>query len=111
MTQVKDIFLEEFRRIREQPATHSEIEDAKQYLLGSIPFRVTTSKSVAEQLLQIERFGLGFDYLDQFRQKVRSVTPQDVQSVATKHLDPDHIVVVAVGAVNEKGVPLSEKKR
>jgi zinc protease len=110
LAQVKSMFLEEFRRIRNEPATNNEVEDAKRYLLGSIPFRITTSDQVAEQLLQIERFHLGFDYLDQFRQRVGAVTPADVQAVALKHLDPDKLILVAVGAVDATGKALPEKK-
>jgi zinc protease len=110
LTQVKTIFLEEFRRIRDEPAKDNEVEDAKRYLLGSIPFRITTSDNVAEQLLQIERFHLGFDYLDEFRKRVGAVTPADVQAVARKHLDPDKLILVVVGAVDAAGKPLPEKK-
>ena len=49
LDQVKSSFIEEFRRIRNEPAQDSEVEDAKRYLLGSVPFRVTTSGQVAEQ--------------------------------------------------------------
>lgn len=110
LDQVKSSFIEEFRRIRNEPAQDSEVEDAKRYLLGSVPFRVTTSGQVAEQLLQIERFQLGFNYLDEFRKRIGAVTPADVQKAAQKYLDPDKLIVVAVGAVDEKGQALPAKK-
>ena len=47
-----------------------EVEDAKKYLLGSLPFRFTTGAAVAEQLLQIDRYRLGFAYLDDYRKAV-----------------------------------------
>ncbi len=110
LAEVKASFIEEFRRIRDELAKDSEVEDAKRYLLGSIPFRVTTSDQVAEQLLQIERFHLGFSYLDEFRKRISAVTPADVQAAARKHLDPEKLILVAVGAVDDKGQPLPAKK-
>jgi len=71
---VKDGFLKEIRRIRDEAPTAEEVEDAKTYLLGSQPFHYTSNNAIAEQLLQIERFGLGFDYQDAFRKAVSAVT-------------------------------------
>ena len=41
---VKKEFLEEFNRIRDEKPTKEEVEDAKQYLLGSLPFNFTTER-------------------------------------------------------------------
>ena len=65
-----------------------EVEDAKKYLLGSLPFRFTTLSAVAGQLLAAERYGLGFDFLEKYKKEVAAVTPADVQAVAKKYLDP-----------------------
>ena len=59
--------------------------------------------------LGIERFHLGFDYLADFRRAISAVTPQDVLDVARKHLDPDHMVLIVAGAVDEKGKVLSKE--
>jgi zinc protease len=108
---VKDGFLKEITRIRAEPPTAEEVEDAKKYLLGSLPFRFTTSAAIAEQLLQIERFHLGFDYLDTFRKAVAVVSPADVQAVARKHLDPNRMALVAAGPVTPDGKPLLREKK
>jgi zinc protease len=95
-------------RIRDQKPTAEEVEDAKQYLLGSLPFRFTTNNAIAGQLLAVERFGLGFDYLQQYRKAVAAVTPEDVQAVARKYLDPERLVLVAAGALDANGKPLKK---
>jgi zinc protease len=105
---VKKEFLEELQRIRESLPKPEEVEDAKQYLLGSLPFHFTTNSAIASQLLAIERYGLGFDYLDHYRKAVAAVTPEDVQAVARKYLDPEHMVLVAAGAVDAGGQPLKK---
>ncbi len=105
---VKKIFLEELNRIRDEKPKLEEVEDAKKYLLGSLPFEYTTNERVAAQLLYLERFHLGFNYLENFRKSVAAVTPEDVQEVAHKHLDPQHMVLVAAGAITKEGKPLGE---
>lgn len=107
-TRVKQEFLEEVRRLRDEKPSAQEVEDAKKYLLGSLPFQLTTNERIANQLLLIERYGLGFDYHDTFRKAVAAVTPDDVQAVARKYLDPERMVLVAVGAVDGEGRPIQK---
>jgi zinc protease len=107
---VKDGFIHEITRIRTETPSAQEVEDSKKYLIGSLPFRFITSAAVAEQLLQIERFQLGFDYLDTFRKAVAAVTPADVQTVAQKYLDPGRMALVAAGPVTPEGKPLLREK-
>jgi zinc protease len=106
---VKHGFLREFNRIRDEAPTKEEVEDAKKYLLGSLPFRFTTTSSVADQLLAAEKYGLGFDFLEKYKKEVASVTPADVQAVAKKYLDPKTLTIVVVGAIDKDGKPLGKK--
>jgi zinc protease len=107
---VRDGFLAELRLIRDKPPTKEEVEGAKQYLLGSLPFRFTTLNSVAGQLLAAERYGLGFDFLEKYQKDVAAVTPDDVQRVAETYLDAKTLAIVAVGAIDADGKPLAKKK-
>jgi zinc protease len=109
-TWVRDGFLKEIRKLRDEPPTRQEVEDAKQYLTGSLAFRTITSEQVASLLLTIDQFGLGLDYLDTYRKAVAAVTPADVQEVAKKYLDPDRLFLVAVGAIDADGKPLGKKQ-
>ena len=105
---VKKEFLEELNRIRDEAPKPQEVEDAKTYLVGNQNMHFTTSAEVASQLLNVERYHLGDDYLSDYRKAVLAVTPEDVQAVAKKYLDPEHMVLVAAGGVDEKGQPLSK---
>jgi zinc protease len=104
----KTAFLEEIERLRNEPPTQAEVEDAKKYLLGHLPFQFTTGDRIASQLLAVERYGLGLDYLEHYRKAVAVVTPADVQAMARKYLDPARMVLVAVGPVDQEGKPLAK---
>jgi zinc protease len=108
---VKFGFMKEINRIRDEEPTKQEVDDAKKYLLGSLPFKFTTSSGVAGELLAAERLGLGFDYLEKYRKEVEAVTPADVQAMAKKHIDPKNLLLVAVGAIGNDGKPLAKKKK
>ena len=56
----------------------------------------------------MDRYHLGADYLQDYRKAVMAVTPEDVQAVAKKYLDPDHMVIVAAGAVDATGKPTNK---
>ncbi len=105
---VKGMFLEELNRLRDEKPSAQEVEDAKKYLLGSLPFQLTTNEQIAGQLLQVERYQLGFDYFDRYRKAVAAVTPEEVQEVARKYLDPRRMVLVVTGPVDEKGEPFGK---
>jgi zinc protease len=105
--EVKSLFLEELNRIRDTEPTKQEVEDAKLYLIHSLPLRFTSDAGIANQLLYVERNHLGFDYIEQYRKAVAAVTPADVEAVAKKYIDPAHMILVAAGPVDAEGKPLT----
>jgi len=107
---VRDGFLKEIRKIRDEAPTKEEVEDAKKYLTGSLAFRTITCEQVASLLLTVDRLGLGLNYLDDYRKGVSAVTPEEAQAMAKKYLDPDRLIIVAVGAVDAEGKPLKKKQ-
>jgi zinc protease len=107
---VKAIILEELKRIRDTKPTARELADVKAFLTGSRLLAFTTNGGVAEQLLAIERYGLGRNYVEEFRKGVEAVSAADVQAAARKYLDPERLIVVAAGPVDKEGKPLPEGK-
>jgi zinc protease len=107
---VKTMLLEELKRIRDTKPSATELADVKTYLIGSRLLQFATSSGIAGQLLGIERYGLGFGYLDDFQKAINAVTAEDVQAVARKHLHPDRMVLVAAGPIDQDGKVLKEKE-
>ncbi|GIW43347.1 MAG: peptidase M16 [Candidatus Binatia bacterium] len=95
----------EVRRIRSQMVEKEELENAQQYLTGSFPLRLDSNSKVATFLAQVEFYGLGQDYIDQYMQRIRSVTREDVQRVAQRYLHPENLHLVAVGNLGEARLP------
>jgi zinc protease len=94
---------EEIRRIREEPVSEQELNDAKDYLIGSFPLRFDTNRKVASFLAQVEYFQLGLDYPDRYSDLIRKVTRADVQRVAKQYLYPDKLITVIVGNQQKLG--------
>jgi zinc protease len=97
---------EEIRRMREQPVSEQELQDAKDYLIGSFPLRFDTNRKVAGFLTQVEYYELGFDYPERYADLIGRVTREDVLRVAKQYLHPEQLISVSVA--NQKKV--GEKK-
>ena len=97
------IATEEMRHVREQPVTEQELNDAKDYLIGSFPLRFDTNRKVAGFLSQVEYFKLGLDYPDHYADLIRKVTRDDVQRVAKQYLQPERLITVIVGNLKKIG--------
>lgn len=88
---------DEIRRMREEPVSDQELNDAKDYLIGSFPLRFDTNRKVASFLSQVEYFKLGLDYPDRYPDLIRSVNGEEVLRVAKKYLHPEMLITVIVG--------------
>ena len=93
--------LAELRRIREELAEPSEIEDTRSYLAGIFPYTVQTIADLAKRLETLAIFELPDDYYDGYFARLASITREQVREVARRHLDPAHISVVAVGPADQ----------
>jgi len=77
--------------------TRAEIEDAKRYLVGSLPRQLETNAGIAGFLLSAEVYGLGIDHDVRLPERIAEVTYEDVARVARRLLDPARVVVVVAG--------------
>jgi len=90
---------EELARMTGGAVTERELALAKQYLVGSFPFRLDTSGKVADFLVAVEDQGLGLDYADRYKERIGQVTARDVQRVAAKYFPPATFNLVIVGEI------------
>lgn len=94
-------FFYELDRIRKEPISEKELSDAKAYLTGVYPIRLETQEGLIDQLVQIKVFGLPDNYLDIYRDRVQSVTLEQILHVAKKYVKPDEAAIVIVGDGSE----------
>jgi zinc protease len=88
---------QELERIRREPVSEQELNDAKNYLTGSFPLRFDTTRKVANFLAQVEFFQLGLDYPDRYAELIGKVTREDVLQVANRYIHPEQLITVIVG--------------
>jgi zinc protease len=79
------------------PIKPEEIQLAKSSLVRSFPSWFETTGETVNILSEIPVYNLGLDYYPEYAKKVEAVTDTDIQNVAKKYLQPDRMVVIAVG--------------
>src|SRR5689334_5965822 len=90
-------FFYELQRIRNEPVSTKEINDAKSYLTGVFPIRLETQEGLIEQLVQMKMLNLQTDFLETYREQVQQVTVEEIQRVAKLYVRPDEAAVIVVG--------------
>jgi predicted Zn-dependent peptidase len=89
--------LEEIRGMRERPVPEAELAVARNSLLLSLPAEFAGVAGIAAKLGEEIVYGLPDDYWDTYARQIAKVTPEDVQRVARRILDPARLTAVMVG--------------
>lgn len=89
--------LREIAAMREQPLSADELSAARNAQLLSLPGQFETNADIGASLTELFVYGLPPDYYDGLARTLADVGAEDVQRVARQYLDPDQMIVVAVG--------------
>jgi zinc protease len=96
--------LREMERIRTEPVSDRELGSAQSYLTGSFPLRIDSNRKLAGFLTAVEYYGLGLDYVHNYKKFIEAVTKDDILRVAKKYLNTKSYVLVVVGDIEKTGL-------
>jgi zinc protease len=91
------LIVDEFTRLQRERTSDAELAGAQAYMTGSFPLTIETPGAIARQVVNAVFYDLSLDELRTYRQRANSVTPDDVQRVALRYLQPDRLSIVMVG--------------
>lgn len=114
--EVLRLAVDEFYRLQRERVSDGELEGAQAYLAGHFPLTIETPDAIATQILNQLFYELPLEELETYPERVRAVSPDDVQRVAREYLRPDRLAVVLVGDADRfvddlKGVGFGEFER
>jgi zinc protease len=95
--QALEVVREEWRRMAEEGPSQTELADAKTYMTGSFPLRLSSTSNIASILLAMQQENLGMDYMEDRKDLIESVTLEQAKRVAGDLLAADQLSVVVVG--------------
>jgi zinc protease len=88
---------QEIERVARGEISQERLDDAKTYLTGSFPLRLTSNDQIAQTLVGMQVDDLGIDYLDRRNAYIEAVTLEDARRVAQRLYHPDDLLMVVVG--------------
>jgi zinc protease len=88
----------EVTRMAEGDIDAATLADAKTYITGSFPLRLTSNDQIASMLVSMQVNDLGIDYLERRNDYIEAVTLADVHRVAARLYNADELLTVVVGA-------------
>jgi len=88
---------DEFEKYCREGATEAEVETQKEFFAGNYQVRLGSNAGIAAALADAEKFGYGPGYLDQYPERFRRVTLDQVNAAMKAHLHPDRLNLVVAG--------------
>jgi zinc protease len=89
---------ETLRKFIDKGPTEKELKAAKQNIIGGFPLRIDSNSKILGYLSVIGFYHLPLTYLDDFVGKVDKVTVGQIRDAFKRHIDPDAMATVVVGA-------------
>ncbi|MDP2694031.1 MAG: pitrilysin family protein [Gallionella sp.] len=79
-----------------------ELLAAKQNIIGGFPLRIDSNRKILDYLSIIGFYDLPLTYLDDFTRRVEQVTVAQIRDAFARHINPQAMATVIVGAPQEK---------
>jgi zinc protease len=89
--------LAQVERLRDEPVPPDELEAAREARLNAFVFTSVTPQQAVNRHMRQDYHHMPLTDLEAARAAIEAVTPEGLQRVVRDHLDPDRMVIVAVG--------------
>jgi predicted Zn-dependent peptidase len=89
----------EIRLLREELVDAEELETVRNYVLGQFLRSVDGPYALAEKFKAIWEFGLDYDYFDKYFAAVKTITPEEIKSLANQYLQEQDLLELVVGQI------------
>ena len=97
VTKAIDLIKKELIKFKEDGITDTELQDAKDYLVNSLPLKLTKNSNLAGFLNSIQVNDLGIDFFEKRNSMIGNVSKEKINNQAKKLINLDKLVFVVVG--------------
>jgi predicted Zn-dependent peptidase len=97
----------ELGRLANLPPTADELEQARQYALGSLLLGMSTQAGLAGLASTYVGYGLRLEFLAEHAARLAAVTREDIQTAAARYLAPANAATVVLGDASIVDGPLA----
>jgi len=107
---MQEIYKEISAIIGENPATEEELSRVMDKRVLTLPGRWETTAAVERDIATIVRYGLDDNYWDTYADTVQAVNLEQVNKTAKENLNPDQMIWVVVGDMQQVGEKIEALK-
>lgn len=86
--------------------TEEELEEKKKTISGEYVVGLETTGSLSGGICAVVERGKPVSYLDEYPEIIRKITLDDVNTAIRKYIDPEKMITVAAGSIDQEGKPL-----
>jgi len=97
MEKAISLIKKEIKRYIQKGVTKEELEDTKSFFISRQPLSLESNLGVAISLINMQRFDLGFDYLQRYAGNVSAVTGDMIMEASRHYLSAENLVVASAG--------------
>ncbi|HSG27607.1 MAG TPA: pitrilysin family protein, partial [Candidatus Krumholzibacterium sp.] len=101
-----DVALGEIDKMRDIAIEQDELEGAERYISGLFPFELETNSDLARWMMNVAFYGLGEDFVENYRSRIDAVSSEDVQGVAREYFHSSDNVIVLLTNYEETAAQL-----
>lgn len=91
VTEVKQALLEQIKKVQQEPVSEDELDRIKAQVIAGEVYQKDSVFYQAMVLGTLETVGLGWERASEYADRIKAVTPQQIQQVANKYLVEDHM--------------------
>lgn len=95
-------FLKEIERLQTEMVGEEELDLVKSVVTGNFALSLERPQTIANFALNTARYNLPEDYYKNYLKQVSAITPEDIQEMANKYLQPYDLHIIVVG--NEEAI-------
>jgi len=92
-----DAILEQFRDFCTNGVLEKELDNAKKFAIGNMAFQVEGIGNIAEKLMWLRFYGYSDSYIEDFDQRIGSITLDQINKAVREYFSVDKLIIVAVG--------------
>jgi predicted Zn-dependent peptidase len=94
LSNVKEQFICQMKRIINEPVCLSELENAKSKIIGQYALAMETNSARAHTFGAYEILGKGYKFYFDYPELIKTVSVQDIMDIAKKYLDKPYVLSV-----------------
>ena len=92
-----DSAIEELQTLANEPVSEDDLSDNQSYFTGRLPLRLESNEGIASNILVMETYNLGLNFLADYHDLIYGYSQADLQHAVKHYINPKAMVIAVAG--------------